>query len=297
MRRAQKLGMTPELFEKPLVILSAPRSGSTLLYELLARARTLWSIGGESHAIIEDLAGLDPTDGRVSSNRLTAEHADDETAMLIRAGFIASAIDSTGARLLARPASALPKVIRFLEKTPKNTLRVPFLRTLWPDARFVLLVRDPHAAIGSMLEAWESNRFVTYERLPGIEGPWSMMLPDGYAEAGITTAERAAFQWREANRVALADLRALPQREWCVVDYEQLTRDAAQVVRRIAVHAELDLEDVLKYATADTLPISTHTLSAPAKDKWRRHADRVEPVAAPLLPLYRELKLMADEVR
>ena len=257
----------------------------------------MWSIGEESHAIIEDLAGLDPTDGRVASNRLTAEHADEETASIIRAGFIASAMDANGVRLLARPSSALPKVLRFLEKTPKNTLRVPFLRTVWPDARFVMLVRDPHAAIGSMLEAWESNRFVTYERLPGLEGPWSMLLPEGYAQVAETSAARAAFQWREANRVALADLRELPRTDWCVVDYEQLTKDPANVVRRIARLAELDLEDVLPFAKADAMPLSTHTLSAPAQDKWRRYADRVEPVTAPLLPLYRELQLMADEVR
>lgn len=286
MRRAMRHGESPRFFDRPIVILSAPRSGSTLLYELLARSPELWSIGGESHAIIEDLAGLDPTDGRVRSNRLTAEHADPSTAAIIRAGFIANAFDAQGTRLLQRPDAALPKSIRFLEKTPKNALRVPFLRTIWPDALFVFLIREPHASVSSMLEAWESGKFVTYADSP--VGPWSMLLPEGYENAGTTIEERAAFQWREANRVALADLRGLSG--WCVVAYDDLVADPDTVLQRIGRLTGITVK-------ADTLPLSTHTLSPPAKDKWRRNADRISGHVAPLLPLYRELQLLTDEVR
>jgi LPS sulfotransferase NodH len=39
--------------EKPIFIIAAPRSGSTLLFETLMRHQQLWSFGDEGHAWIE----------------------------------------------------------------------------------------------------------------------------------------------------------------------------------------------------------------------------------------------------
>lgn len=41
------------MIHSPVFIIGCPRSGTTLLYTLLAEVNTLWSIGGESKAIIE----------------------------------------------------------------------------------------------------------------------------------------------------------------------------------------------------------------------------------------------------
>ena len=47
-------------FDRPIFIVSTPRSGSTLLYETLERAPELFSIGDESHGLIEGVPGLSP---------------------------------------------------------------------------------------------------------------------------------------------------------------------------------------------------------------------------------------------
>ena len=47
-------------FDRPVFILAAPRSGSTLLFETLAHSTTLWTIGGEGHEIIEGIESLNP---------------------------------------------------------------------------------------------------------------------------------------------------------------------------------------------------------------------------------------------
>src|SRR5205809_5654944 len=41
-----------DIFDRPLVIVAAPRSGSTLLYELLGRSDQFWTIDGESEGVI-----------------------------------------------------------------------------------------------------------------------------------------------------------------------------------------------------------------------------------------------------
>jgi hypothetical protein len=285
MRTATKLAEKPGFFDRPVVILSAPRSGSTLLYELLTRSAALWSIGGESHFIIEDLAGLDPADGRVRSNRLI--EARDDVAHIIRAGFAIAARRCDGQRLVELSPMARPPSIRFAEKTPKNMLRVPFMRAIFPDCRFVLLSRDPREAMSSMIEAWESQTFVTYAKLPGFEGPWSMLLPDGYERlSGRTIEECVAFQWSEANRIALDDLAAIDKSDWCHVRYSDLIRDPAAALRAIATTIELDMSDVIASVGVQGLPISTHTLSAPKPGKWQRHAARL----APVLPLVSDVE-------
>ena len=68
-------GMSPPALDRPIVILSAPRAGSTLLFETLAQAAGVYSIGGESHQLIESIAALRPGRGVVSSNRLTRRDA------------------------------------------------------------------------------------------------------------------------------------------------------------------------------------------------------------------------------
>src|SRR5262245_27523249 len=57
---------------RPVFIMSPPRAGSTLLFNVLADSRDAWTIGGESHRVIEDIPALDPRKRGFDSNRLTA---------------------------------------------------------------------------------------------------------------------------------------------------------------------------------------------------------------------------------
>ena len=95
-----------------------------------------------------------------------------------------------------------------LEKTPKNSLRVPFLARVFPEARFIYLYRDPRQVLSSMIEAWASGRFRTYPQLPGWTGPaWSLLLVPGWRELiGRPLHEIVAAQWRTATRLLIDDL-------------------------------------------------------------------------------------------
>ena len=65
-------------FDRPIIILSAPRSGSTLLFEVLSKSHSIWTIGGESHALIETIPKLNIAYRQFSSNALTEQDIDDE---------------------------------------------------------------------------------------------------------------------------------------------------------------------------------------------------------------------------
>ena len=107
----------------------------------------------------------------------------------------------------AAPASGVD-ALRLLEKTPKNALRIPFLRSVFPDARFLYLWREPEESLASMIEGWQSGQFVTYADLPRWPGPkWSYLLVPGWRElAGRPLREIVAAQWRTTQEHLLRDM-------------------------------------------------------------------------------------------
>lgn len=266
--RAGERGADPA-FERPVFIVSPPRSGSTLLFETLAQAPALFTIGHESHALIEGLQGLHPAHRGFDSNRLDAAAATSAVSEELRRRFYAELRDRDG----RPPAQAR---VRMLEKTPKNALRVPFLARLFPEAHFVYLHRDPRQTLSSMIEAWQSGRFRTYPQLPGWGEPaWSLLLVPGWrALIGKPLAEVVAAQWEITTRTLLDDLERLPAERRHVARYDALLADPAAEVARLCDALGLAWDRPLDRA----LPPSRFTVSAPSQDKWRRHADLIEAV-------------------
>jgi hypothetical protein len=252
----------PTSFERPVILLSAPRSGSTLLFETLSQAPGLVSIGHESHRTIEGLPGLHPAARGFASNRLTASDATPEIVEALRRNFALSLRDRDG------HAPAAGAVVRLLEKTPKNSLRVPFLRRVFPDAHFVYLYRDPRDVLGSMIDAWQSGRFVTYPNLADWTGlPWSLLLIPGWRDlAGRPIEEIVARQWTVTTDILLDDLSAIEPAQWTAIRYADLIAQPQQEVQRLARRAGFAWDRLL-----DALPLSRHTLTPPEPGKWRRY--------------------------
>ena len=279
--------------KSPLLVIGAPRSGTTLLFETLARSGELWSIPGESHRIIEAIPRLRPVANGKDSNRLTAEDLDAAIAQTLTARFIRAARDNKGRRLTNLPEEDRPCAIRLLEKTPKNCLRVPFFRALFPDCRFIFIHREPLANIASIIEGWQSGRYVSYRRLPGWEGPWSYLLPPGWrALANRPLAEIATFQWKTANACAIADLRGLPPGSWCSVGYSDLVRDPARQIERLCRFADLPFDERLRTATSNELPHSRSTLTPPGENKLRKRQKELEAFRLEVAELAAELEQM-----
>jgi uncharacterized protein (TIGR03032 family) len=256
-RRATRPSIARAIF-----IISPPRSGSSLLFETLAQAPDLYTIGGESHRLIEQIAGLAPADRGYESNRLTAQDATPAAVAALHAAMIGELRDRDGQR------AGGP--VTLLEKTPKNALRIPFLAAAFPQAQFVYLYRDPRETLASMLDAWQSGRFVTYPQLPDWPGPpWSLLLtPAWRALAGRSPAEIVARQWAATVEQALDDLQALPAQRWCVASYDRLVAEPQGELERLCTFLDLAWDRQL----AAPLPASRHTLTSPDPDKWRRHA-------------------------
>ena len=266
-------GKSP-LLERPLIILSAPRAGSTLLFESLAQAAGVFSIGGESHQLIESIAALRPGRGVVSSNRLTRKDATTEiVAELAPKRFTGRLLDRDG----QPPPSGAS--VRLLEKTPKNALRVPFMLEVFPDAQFIFLHREARANLSSMMEAWRGKGWVTYRQLPGWPGPWSLLLPPGYERLRDRPLEEiVAFQWQAANETILNDLADVPRERWTTVRYEDLICNPRSELEKLLEFAGLSMDTRFEEYLSKPLPLSRHTKTAPHPDKWKRDSAEIERV-------------------
>lgn len=128
--------MTDEqLLTRPIVILGAPRSGTTLLSQLLKfhpqvylanEPRILWKYGNDSKS-----DALQPGDARP------------EVVSHIRSEF-ASQIRAAGRE-------------RLVEKTPSNSLRVGFVDRVLPDAIYIHIMREGTESVLSIRKFWEQH--------------------------------------------------------------------------------------------------------------------------------------------
>ncbi|NND00769.1 MAG: hypothetical protein HKN85_11365 [Gammaproteobacteria bacterium] len=279
-------------FDRPVFIVAAPRSGSTLLFESLAVNRAFWSLGDESHRQFEGIVALRPS-GANPSNRLTAEMATEEVRKALISSLASDLVDAAGKPFMATDVSARPRAIRFLEKTPKNALRIPFILKVFPDARFIFLYRDARQNLSSLLETWRSRKWVTYPKLPDwpTDKPWShLLIPGWQALRHSSLAEIVARQWLVTNQTILDDLQQLPAARWCTIDYDSLLADTDQELRRLCHFSEVIYGPRLAQLASQPLKYSKYTLSAPRKDKWQINEAELTPVLASTEALMTELR-------
>jgi hypothetical protein len=274
----------PVRLRRPVFIIAAPRSGSTLLFETLACSEHLVTLGGEAHWLVEDIETLRPDAPDVGSNRLTAAHATDPVARDMLETIELHLCDAENRRVALRAES------RLLEKTPKNALRIPFFNRLYPDALFVFLWRDPRENLSSIIEAWRSGKWKTYNGLAGFDGPWSLLLPPGWqAMNGKPLEEIAAFQWSTTNRIALDDLERIERGRWLSVSHAAFVADPAREVDRICRFIGIGPDRRLDERLAHPLPLSRYTHTPPDANKWRRNAELIEHVLPSVESTWRRL--------
>lgn len=250
--------ITRKELDRPIFIIGAPRSGTSLLYAVLRSSSRTGHWPGEAHEVWE--AEHHPALRGWSSNALEADDATPEVAARIKRAFILT----VGSK-------------RLIEKTPRNTMRIPFLEALFPGARYVYLKRDGRENVNSLINAWRTPRYRTY-RLPqphSIEGVdpawWKFVLYPGWeADAHGPLEVVAAKQWIASNEHALRDRELVTPERWLEVSYEDFIAAPTEETRRIFRFLDLPFEPAVerKAAAIDKTPINTVT--PPESGKWKR---------------------------
>lgn len=122
---------------KPVIIIGAARSGTTFLARsALSNANSVCYWGEPNCVWMHGHAYR-------SDDVLQAEDATPQVKEYIQMRF---------ERKLAEHGGLL-----ILEKTPSNCLRIPFIRSVFPEARFVHLIRDGRSVIRSAVKEWQGT--------------------------------------------------------------------------------------------------------------------------------------------
>ena len=261
---------------RPILLIGCPRSGTSVLLEAMLRSPALKSVQSEGHILWD--AHHHPRDGGWDSDALGAEAVSERER-----AYVYLAI-----RLVVRGR-------RFIDKTPENCLRIPYLRSLFPDASFVFLRRRAADNVSSLMEGWRARpRFVTYrlpERLEGL-GPlsgdrWSFALVPGWRELRSSPLEEiCARQYVACNEAALAARADVAPSRWLDVAYEDLVAAPVETTRRLFERLDLPFERAVESFSAGLLRTPGPTaLTPPRAGKWREQnraqVERILPLVAP----------------
>ncbi|MGB8771240.1 MAG: sulfotransferase [Candidatus Korobacteraceae bacterium] len=123
-------------------------------------------------------------------------------------------------------------------KSPTHGCRVAIVRELLPDARFVVIVRDPWTSFESVVRMWR-KMFETYAI--------GSILPDDDIREAII-ADRPRFEAKLASSTA-----DLPTNRFMTITYESLIANPAEVIEQLYDRLELgDFNTMREAVIAET---------------------------------------------
>lgn len=150
--------MTTDVEERLVFLISAPRSGSTLLARILNATDAVSSrpephlLTPLAHAGAWDRVQEAPYDPVVSQRALQSLLADLPAGDAVHRAACRAYADTHYAALLEQGEKRF-----FLDKTPAYALVLPFLTRLYPSARYIVLTRHPAAIFSSYSASFFDN--------------------------------------------------------------------------------------------------------------------------------------------
>lgn len=170
-----------------------------------------------------------------------------------------------------------------LEKTVSNALRVDFVRSVFPNARFIHLVRDGVDVAESVMRQWSAPSDLKYlsQKLRAVPASASPSYAAQYArglvrrriDGGASTtwgpryegidddlhsqslATVCARQWRRCVESATDSLRIGPASAVFTIRYESLVSDPKEVLSDLAMFLGIEAtDDALRLAAAEVVP-------------------------------------------
>ncbi|HEX3710794.1 MAG TPA: tetratricopeptide repeat protein [Pseudolabrys sp.] len=256
---------TPELFriksgsgnvsDQPIFIVGMPRSGSSLVEQILASHPGVYG-AGERTDFLE--ATLSVTGNAAFPDCVpTITHAQ---------------LSELGAMYLSTVTQTIPSTDRFTDKLPVNFLVVGLIHLALPNARIIHIRRDPiDTCLSCFSTLFSSALEFTYDlrELGRYYGAYARLME----------------HWR----------RVLPQGVMLEVQYEDLVENIEAQTRRMLDFCGLDWDDACLAFHKTERPVLTASLVQVRQPLYRNSIGRWRPYRKQLQPLFEALGIKPDE--
>ena len=256
----------------PVFIVGMPRSGTTLVEQLLAAHPDVHGAGELSGILrlateVASHGGMDVDPlrtGVVSMNAALRPGADEAYPECVRA-LGAARIATLGERYLRHLRTHSSEAARITDKLPGNYMHLGFIATILPGAKIIFSRRDP------------------------LDNAISVYFTDFMAEHEYSNDLRAIGRLIRGMRALMAHWEAVLGTRMLTVDYEALVADPEPVVRAMVAHADLAWDDACLRHHEVTRAVRTASAWQVRQPVYKQSAGRARHYERFLAPLREEL--------
>lgn len=283
-------GATAGSLQHPVFIAGAGRSGTTLLRSLLS-AHPRICVTPETHYMARaEKWGFRDRDTPLDFDRFWSRYT---ASVRFRdlgvdpdycRGLVESAGPPTFRRIFEAVLTAYGQRMakpRIGEKTPGHVHYIPELLSWFPDARILILRRDPRAVVASQMRSpWVKERLTPTSLRSGL-------VVGSHTHQVALYADNWATIYEQVVPAASADPRVR------VVEYESLVQDTERELRQICDFLDEAFEPAMLDSRSDDnvpIPASTSNLDDAQWQAWREnhHAATLQPVFTSSLEKWRD---------
>jgi hypothetical protein len=257
---------------RPVIVLGAARSGTKMLRDAIAAHQAMVAIPYDINFVWKY------SNYSIKHDSLTPDHVTPSSAGYVYKFFRRFSQDRPG--------------VRVVEKTVGNTVRVDFVRKIFPSCQFVHLIRDGRDVSASARVQWEAPlngrqliekvKYCPISALPNYAvdyassyllrkvlqkkhvSTWGVAFDDLGALLGrYTLLEVCGIQWSRCVELAKSALERVPAANKIEVRYERLVHNPLFEMERIMSFLGLEMSEEI------SLHVKQH-ITPEHKDKWKR---------------------------
>lgn len=145
------------------------------------------------------------------------------------------------------------KNYRIIDKTPPNMYRIEFIKAIYPDAKFIYIIRDREANIKSLMQAWNHKKAFKHPyrkylklnlQIEGYTDPdnvWKFLMPENFENySQKSLREICEFQYDDAHRAAKEALNKLKPEDRMEIRFEDFMSDPDSSMKTLCDFCNID---------------------------------------------------------